>query len=900
MGTRKISNDKHIMENQVIKGSTGRDCIFPANLDGLAAAFNRRNVPPDIVVIVGAGISTAAGIPDFRSAGTGIYATYQKYFSYNDPAPSMAWDIFTEDYFYNKSKRPLMRLWTEFLQKGPYEPTASHRLLKKISDTGLLRRIYTQNIDGLEYKADIDADFVIAPHGNFYTYVCENCGKKGNAMEIIDDIAVGNPRCPVCAGEVRPFVVLIGEEIVDADRFLMNAALDMSKCNVLFIMGTSMVVSPINEMLGSAYGLPSLSLKVVVNKNSILHRLPARHKKCTLELLGDAEATASKIAALMESLPVCYVCGKHTDKGCEDCLCVYYCSVDCQRTDFDVHERACPILREVRQTIESVAVKRTHEGEEPEERPTRRAKFEGTKLAELPMEVWHAIFEFLEEKSIGMLTQVSKVLAAAANDPIFVRRVVLKRYTMDTLKRDALISPLIEEGKWKIILRYFAAAVVAWERLPTYISSKRELYIRNLIPTYAEGPVNIKAVALHPKGMIYLANQDILFWAEIDKPGEDPSYQMVFWSNLLEINLGYASSIKMQVVGNNLVVICTILVEMDTKVVILVFDVSSRAPVLSGQWQTVTGPLDKGHLSAITAEYVFIVSGEYQQPEDFDLWPSLQLEFHQTTGEALQKMTRWLVLFSIASGREVMRLRLSISMRGLHSDDFGLLETTPVPMLAVRDHIIRPTMDEKLIDVFKLPMPEHVSPSGMMSGRYVAVIGEGKRIAQKTPTSPDSGELVSFPGMFLEYTISKNGKVGKPTICKPSFVIHGRGMGNMIENGIRSVGWLSGDMWESEYARNVRIHSPIGQDTKMALYIKKRRWKGTVQFFVVFVSKYGEVSIPTGYSETTGGNAQLTDILAFDGTRLVFGLKDVLTKMASIHIVDVRRAITERFGVRRS
>ena len=40
---------------------------------------DRRNEPPKVVVMVGAGISVSAGIPDFRSLSTGIYSQMEKY-----------------------------------------------------------------------------------------------------------------------------------------------------------------------------------------------------------------------------------------------------------------------------------------------------------------------------------------------------------------------------------------------------------------------------------------------------------------------------------------------------------------------------------------------------------------------------------------------------------------------------------------------------------------------------------------------------------------------------------------------------------------------------------------------------------------------------------------------------
>jgi hypothetical protein len=61
----------------------------------------------NIIVMTGAGISTAAGIPDFRSPGTGLYDNLQKY---NLPSPQSVFDITYFKVYIHKKKNIEMRL----------------------------------------------------------------------------------------------------------------------------------------------------------------------------------------------------------------------------------------------------------------------------------------------------------------------------------------------------------------------------------------------------------------------------------------------------------------------------------------------------------------------------------------------------------------------------------------------------------------------------------------------------------------------------------------------------------------------------------------------------------------------------------------------------------------------
>ncbi|XP_029438677.1 NAD-dependent protein deacetylase sirtuin-3, mitochondrial isoform X2 [Rhinatrema bivittatum] len=187
-----------------------------------------------VVVMAGAGVSTPSGIPDFRSPRSGLYSNLQQY---DIPYPEA---IFELHYFLHNPK-PFFMLARE-LYPGNYRPNLAHYFLRLLHDKGLLLRLYTQNIDGLERAAGIPPSKLVEAHGTFATATCTVCRRSHAGKDFRADVMEGRiPHCPICTGIIKPDIVFFGEEL--PQRFFLHLA-DFPMADLLFIIGTSLEVEP--------------------------------------------------------------------------------------------------------------------------------------------------------------------------------------------------------------------------------------------------------------------------------------------------------------------------------------------------------------------------------------------------------------------------------------------------------------------------------------------------------------------------------------------------------------------------------------------------------------------------------------------------------------------------------
>lgn len=211
------------------------------NLDGVCQKLKAGEFK-NVVVMCGAGISTSAGVPDFRSPSMGLYFKLKKY---NLPYPEA---IFEGSYF-RRDPKPFYALVREIFP-NELVPTPTHRFFALLHKKGYLRRVYTQNIDGLEFAGGLPEEKVVEAHGTFHRCHCTVCRKTFSLPWLQSEIFHperndGVPKCD-CGGVVRPDVVLFGEAM--PSRFFDLCNEDLRQCDLLLIFGTSLAVAPFNGL----------------------------------------------------------------------------------------------------------------------------------------------------------------------------------------------------------------------------------------------------------------------------------------------------------------------------------------------------------------------------------------------------------------------------------------------------------------------------------------------------------------------------------------------------------------------------------------------------------------------------------------------------------------------------
>ncbi len=198
------------------------------NIKKLISIIKENN---NIVFFGGAGVSTESGIPDFRSQD-GLYNQNYKY------PPE---EILSHTFFRNHPDE-FFKFYKEKMNSLQYESNITHQKLTELEQSGKLKAIITQNIDGLHQKCG--SKNVLELHGSILRNFCMKCHTFYDANYVFESVEV--PRC-TCGSIIKPDVVLY-EEPLD-ETILTKAIQKIEEAEVLIVAGTSLMVYPASGLI---------------------------------------------------------------------------------------------------------------------------------------------------------------------------------------------------------------------------------------------------------------------------------------------------------------------------------------------------------------------------------------------------------------------------------------------------------------------------------------------------------------------------------------------------------------------------------------------------------------------------------------------------------------------------
>jgi NAD-dependent histone deacetylase SIR2 len=243
-----------------------------------------------ISFLLGAGISTNAGIPDFRSK-TGRYTKIKEKYKLDNVKDAQS--FFSLKFFKNNPE--IFYEYMKLANFDSYKPTLTHFFMKLLQDKNMLKLVFTQNIDSLEERAGVNSDKIVYAHGNYNEAVCSVCRKQHSVKELRKHIEQSNIMyCDMCSNPCKYSVVLFGEPMPES--FFQNKNL-LSDSDLVFIIGTSLAVKPFAYLVNS---FSDTVPKIIIDKENMLEKDEINklvsNKEYFLNLVGNCDDVINNLA----------------------------------------------------------------------------------------------------------------------------------------------------------------------------------------------------------------------------------------------------------------------------------------------------------------------------------------------------------------------------------------------------------------------------------------------------------------------------------------------------------------------------------------------------------------------------------------------------------------------------
>jgi NAD-dependent deacetylase len=224
-----------------------------------------------ILVVCGAGVSTASGIPDFRGPG-GVWERRRPVY-YAEFLESEALRV---EYWDQK-----LETW-EIYQHA--QPNAVHHALVALERAGKVVALVTQNVDGLHRRAGSAPASLIEVHGTDLLVECQTCHETTDPAPHFTRFKATRraPSC-ACGGLLKPATISFGQSLRAGD--LDRAAAAARQADLVLALGSTLSVYPAASipLEAAERGVPY----IIVNRGPTEHD---DHPAVTLRLEGDVNA----------------------------------------------------------------------------------------------------------------------------------------------------------------------------------------------------------------------------------------------------------------------------------------------------------------------------------------------------------------------------------------------------------------------------------------------------------------------------------------------------------------------------------------------------------------------------------------------------------------------------------
>lgn len=176
------------------------------------------------IVFTGAGVSTSAGVPDFRG-------------------PNGAWTLRAQGKELDFDSTSTLRT----------VPSPTHMALVGLQDRGILKFLVSQNCDGLHRRSGILPDRIAELHGNSNLEHCQKCQKEylrdfralSSGSKSLKDHRTGR-KCAICGGALLDTIINFGE---DLPEHAFDLALTHAKrADLCLVLGSSLRVTPADSI----------------------------------------------------------------------------------------------------------------------------------------------------------------------------------------------------------------------------------------------------------------------------------------------------------------------------------------------------------------------------------------------------------------------------------------------------------------------------------------------------------------------------------------------------------------------------------------------------------------------------------------------------------------------------